>query len=132
MAKPKRILSPEEYTNYRSVRQAAVVLIVLGGFFVTIWCIPAYPDTSTVKNASGTRNTTATNQTSRIASHGEKHYPRLPHLERPRPRLPRSLGRCSRVVRPTSAERAEATQDSLICLRSGATIQAIMAGYLAR
>jgi hypothetical protein len=36
MAKPKEILSPEDYTNYRSVRQAAVVLIVLGGIFVII------------------------------------------------------------------------------------------------
>jgi hypothetical protein len=36
MAEPKEILSPEDYTNYRSVRQAAVVLIVLGGIFVII------------------------------------------------------------------------------------------------
>jgi hypothetical protein len=34
MAKPKEILSPEDYTNYRNVRAAAVLFVVFGSIFV--------------------------------------------------------------------------------------------------
>jgi hypothetical protein len=34
MAKPKEILSPEDYTNYRNVRAAAVLFVVLGSILV--------------------------------------------------------------------------------------------------
>jgi len=34
MAKPKEVLSPEDYKNYRNVRAAAVLFVVFGGIFV--------------------------------------------------------------------------------------------------
>ena len=35
MAKPKEVLSPEDYTNYRNVRAAAVLFVVFGGIFAS-------------------------------------------------------------------------------------------------
>jgi hypothetical protein len=34
MAKPKEVLSPEDYANYRNVRAAAVLFVVLGSVLV--------------------------------------------------------------------------------------------------
>jgi len=34
MAKPKEVLSPEDYKNYRNVRAAAVLFVVFGGIIV--------------------------------------------------------------------------------------------------
>ena len=36
MAKPKEVLSPEDYTNYRNVRAAAVLFVVFGGIFASL------------------------------------------------------------------------------------------------